>query len=498
MKRFAFAGEPRLAPPPETQLVRRLLPLVLLGATVSGSLAGLLATSQTPALAALLPLVLVPVLVWRSPSGALLALLAGAVTIEQFAYTVGSGSGAATSRLPFFRTVTAGSGVTPMELLLALVIVVWAMKTVQRGEALIHRSPIGTALAAYCVLLIAFTALGVARHGTLRPAMWEIKPFLYVAVFYVLASSLLADRRSVRRALWVFVIGSGLKAVYGLLIFLTVRHMVPRPDAVLGHEESFFFGLFVIATLGMWTFGVGGRLRATATTLLPLVLMADMVNSRRTAWAILFAGVLLMTIISYVRFPARRGPLLRCMSACAVGLVVYLPLYWSRTGATAQPARAVRSVVAPSSSDARDSSSDRYRMAEDANLIVNIRAHRGTGSGFGVPIDYEIAITDLTGVASMLAYVPHDGVYWIWMRMGILGEGVFLLVIAHGVIAGCRLSRTANPEVALFGALVVCALLAYVIMGEKDLGFWWLRLAACIGVLLGTVDAQARTAGVRV
>jgi hypothetical protein len=271
-----------------------------------------------------------------------------------------------------------------------------------------------------------------------------------------------------------------------------VRHATPRPDAVLGHEESCFFGVFVVLAIGLWTFGIRGRLRTVATFLLPIVLMADMVNSRRTAWAILFAGGLLMTVISYVRFPDRRRILKRCLVLVVIGMAVYLPAYWGNTGATAQPARAIRSVVAPSSSDARDSSSDRYRLIEDANLALNIRTHHSTGTGFGVPIKYDIPITDLTGIASMLKYVPHDGIYWIWLRMGLLGQAMFLLLIAEAVLAACRLTVVPDRETALLGALVACGLLAYVVMGQKDLGFYWFRIAVFMGVLLGAVEARSR------
>lgn len=478
--------------PADVRLARRLAPLLVLGAVLCGLLVGLLANGPVPVLALLLPLALVPVLLWRSPRSGVLILLGSAVVVEQFPYMVGSRPGAVTSRIPFFHTVTPGSAVTPMAGLLLLLVGVWLLKSVQVGQQVLPASRVGRMLALLTGLLAAYVIVGLGRHGALKPAMWEIQPFLYVGLVFLLSSALLTTQRAVRTVLWTLVIGSGIKAFYGLQIFLSVRHASPRPDAVLGHEESFFFGLFVILVIGLWTFGVRGPLRNVATALLPVVLMADMVNSRRTAWALLFGCGLLMTAISYVRLPARRPMLLRCMAVVGVGLAIYLPLFWGKTGSTAQPARAVRSVVAPSSSDARDSSSDRYRMLEDANLALNIRSHRSTGTGFGVPIHYDIPMVDLTGIASMLTYVPHDGVYWVWMRMGIVGEGVFLLFIAESVIAACRLTTVRDPETALLGAVVACALLGYMVMGQKDLGFYWFRIAVCMGVLLGAVDARSR------
>jgi len=84
--------------------------------------------------------------------------------------------------------------------------------------------------------------------------------------------------------LWTLVVCVALKAAQGLLIFVQVRHMNPRPESVLGHEESFLFALFAFLVLAMWLWRVEcGRLRATATALLPVVALADLANDRRAA-----------------------------------------------------------------------------------------------------------------------------------------------------------------------------------------------------------------------
>ena len=63
----------------------------------------------------------------------------------------------------------------------------------------------------------------------------------------------------------------------------------------------------------------------------------------------------------------------------------YFPAYWNNTGALAGPARAVKSAVSP---NARDESSDVYRIQENQNLRLNIREGGVLGKGFGLPIDY--------------------------------------------------------------------------------------------------------------
>jgi hypothetical protein len=485
----ANTGIPHRAADTETTVARLLLPAVCGAALLAGVLAGRLAAGAVPVLALLLPLLLLPVLLWHHPSAGILLLVGAAVSIEQFGYQVGPRNGAATASIPFFHAVSAGSGLTPCEVFLALLVVIWLLKTVQRRERLHHPTILGRQIALLCGLTLVYLMVGLYRHGLFKIALWEIRPFFYLALTYLLAASLLTRTETIHAILWIMVIGSAVKAVYGLIIWYSIRNVQPRPEAVLAHEESFFFGLFAILTLGLWVFHVRGRLRVVATALLPVVLLADMANSRRAAWAILAFASIVMLVIAYVRRPDRRKVLRRLALVLLVGSAVYLPAFWNKDGALAQPARAIRSVVAP---DARDEMSNQYRTVEDANLLLNIQAKHSLGKGFGLPIDYIIGMVDLHSSIRAIAYIPHNGVLYVWMRMGMLGELLLWLVIMHGVVAACRLTGHADNETALFAALVACALVSWVIMGEKDMGFTWFRIVFLMGAFLGAVEARAR------
>jgi hypothetical protein len=261
--------------------------------------------------------------------------------------------------------------------------------------------------------------------------------------------------------------------------------VIPRPEAILAHEEGFFFGLFIILTIGLWVFGIRGRLRTWSTALLPFVVIADLGNTRRTAWLIAGVGLVLLFLTAWIRLHDRR-PLLRKLGlvVLAAGLV-YFPLFWNSYGALGQPARAFRSAVAPSG---RDKQSDQYRTLEDANLALNIKRSTPLGLGFGVPIDYAIPIVDLSNLTHLIKFVPHDGLLYVWMRLGILGAVVFWWLIALGLYSGGRLLRLMDRRVALFGAFVICAIAAYLIQGTYDYGLYWFRMAIFIGVLLGATQ----------
>jgi hypothetical protein len=339
-------------------------------------------------------------------------------------------------------------------------------------------------------LVAVYLALGIVRGGDTTKALWEVRPYFYLLVCLVLASTLLTDMRSVRPLLWILVAGATVKAAYGLAVWVSVRGVEPRPEAVLAHEESLVFGAVVMLAAALWLFGVSGKLRVATTLLLPIVLLGVLVNNRRVAWLVLALGMLVLVLVVAVRSPHNRPKIAAAAVLSALGFAIYLPLYWDKGGALAQPARAVRSEVSP---DLRDERSNQYREAEDQNLLNFIASTRSTGLGFGVPLDYE-GLVDLTGTAELLRFVPHNNVLYVWMRTGFVGMVVFILAVASAAGSAARLARSAvSDEVAAFGAIVAAAVMGYAAMGLLDLGFFWFRIAVFMGVLFGAVDALTRS-----
>jgi O-antigen ligase len=335
--------------------------------------------------------------------------------------------------------------------------------------------------------------VGVFRGGNLTMALWEIRPYVYLLLTYLLAAALIRDQRSFRPLLWLLVLGSGAKAIQGLVIFASVAHLDPRPEAVLSHEESFFFGVYVIATLAMWLFRVGGPLRVVATALLPAVVLADMVNSRRLAWLILISGVVVVVLIALVRLKEQRRMTATVVVIGLLGGVVYLGAFWGSDGTLAQPARAIRSAIAP---DDRDKASNEYRDVEDHNLRVYVIQSRGLGMGYGQQLHYQ-GVVDLTEDNPILAYVPHNNVLWVWVRLGLLGVMAVGILLSQSMISAVTLTQSRRREVAMVGAIVAGALVGYVAMGAKDLGFFWFRNAFAMGMLLGAVEGLLRSERLR-
>lgn len=468
-------------------------------AALVGLFAGILAPSLAVGVVALL---LLPLAQWKWPYTGAVVLLAGAVLIEQFPLPRSD----TTDKIPLFRSLQSfgltGVTVNVLELLLVAVLIVWLLR---RGRdkspaPAIPRSSLAAALALLLVAVIIGLVIGLTNGGDLRSALWEIRPWVYLVVTYVLASSVLETRSAWRAVMWTLVIGSGIKALQGTILFLGVVHMKHRPQALLGHEESFFFGLYIALLLGMWLFGLKGRLRVTATALAPFVLLAEVTNDRRAAWAVVFAEVILMLILTYARLPERRRLVRRLSGSMLLVGAVYVPAFWNDVGALGQPARAVRTVIAP---DARDKASDQYRKVENFNLILNIRTSkpfaRGIplGEGFGIKIVDGSPIVNLTNIDSFIAYVPHNGFLYVWLRMGLLGELALWSVVAAGILKACTCLKSEDRETAFLGLFVVCALVAWLVIGYYDMGLFWFRIAVAMGCFLGLVEAHTRVASSR-
>lgn len=466
-----------------------------------GAIAGLAASSPAPMLALAFPLVLIPLVLWWRPVIGLYAVFVCAVAIEQFPYAVDSvdfntGYSVVVARPSLTSTIPAFHGIlpakaSPVEAVLLVVGTFLLLQAVRRRSRFSLDTPVSRLLAGLLGLVVGYFLLGLLTGGSAHWALWELRPFMYLGLGYLLARTLLTDPRSVRPLLWIIVLGSTYKAVDGFLIWWSVRTSPNRPEAVLAHEESFFFGLYIVVTLGMWLFGVKGLLRRVATLCLPMVLLCDMVNSRRTAWFIIFFAVAVLLVVAAVAVPRQRRRIIALGLVAALATTVYLPVFWHREGTLAQPARAVRSVIAP---DARDEASNDYRKSEDFTLTTYIKDSHSLGTGFGKRLVYQ-GVYDLTGNGTkLLAYVPHNGILYIWLRMGIVGMATLCLLLSQVVIRAVRLARSGtDPLARLLGAVTAAMIFGYAAMGAVDMGFSWFRNAIAVGVLVGAMDGLLRS-----
>jgi hypothetical protein len=441
----------------------------------------------------IVPLLLaVPVIIWRRPYCAVLFLLATATVVENFTYKIGTHNGAFTSKIPWWRTFSHGMILFPVEIFLIVLLLIWILKAGLERTFGLPKSPVLTCLKVYWVFLVLAVGIGLSHGAKLKFDLWELRSWIYLTVAFLLAAALLRTKRALDLVLWTMVLGTGFKGIQGTYIFFSyARAMKPRPEAILGHEEAFFFGIFVILTCALWLYDIRGPLRRTATGLLPFVVIADLSNARRTAWLIIAISVITMLVISFRTLPPRRKFITRAFFVLVVASALYLPAYWNHDGSLAQPARAVKSQFQP---DARDQSSNLYRQQENLNLLFNVKSAGVKGTGFGIPIAYSSQISNISDIDPMIAYIPHNGVLWIWLRMSVQGEIAFWCLCAVALVRACRLAMVKDRRLAMLGSLVACSIVSYLIDGYEDMGFAEFRIAVAMGCLLGVMEAATRLA----
>ena len=469
------------------------------GALIFGLLAGELVQSGKSVDVIGLSLVLLPVALWKRPHLAPVFILSAALLIEQVGQSVsptnlnapGAGDLVLTPTIPLTSHIPLFQGLgslhlEPIDLLLVVVAIIYVAKSAEWESRWRPRSQLSRAVFGLVAVVVFGIVVGVSHHGSLRTSLMEARPYIYLGAAYMLTASLIRNRATLRACLWAVVIATAVKALQGVYVFVQVRNWHPRPEAVLGHEEAYSFGIFIMLVAALWLFDVPGRLRKTATCLLPLVIAADLANNRRAAWLVLGGGILALAAVGYRSLPSRRRWLGRAALITLGAFAVYLPAYWNKDGGLAQPARAIHSIISP---DPRDASSDLYRLQEDANLKLNIKQGGVLGKGFGVPIDYALPIANIKTIDPLITYVPHNGVLYILMRMGLLGGIAMWGLLATGIIAGCRLARSVDRELAAVGALLVCTMVAYALEGASDQGFFFYRIALVTGSLLGLAEA---------
>jgi hypothetical protein len=470
--------------------------LAALSAVLAGLVgAGLATSGHTFALVGLAA-ILFPIVMWRNPDASIAMLVLIACLIDSDPLPLPGVTGFMTDETAYFTSLSEGLGVrglllTPLELTLGVILLVWVTRKVAQHDLRLPRSPVAVAFAVFFTIVLIAEARGLAGSADFRTSLRELRPWLYLTATYLVASQLLNRPRALWAVVWAFVLGTGIKGLQGTFL-LAVEFAYSPPPFILSHEEAVFFSLYLAITGALWLYGEDRRLRWVATALLPAVLIADLANGRRTAWLILAGLGIALLAVSWIRLPQRRRLLTIVTVGFLAGCLVYFPVFWRSPSVLGQPARALRSAFAP---DERDRQSTLYRHFENANLMSDIRRTTPFGQGFGIPIDYSsIPFRDLADTVTSLRFTPHNGILYIWMVTGIPGAVAFWCLMGTALVAGCRLARAPDRRLSLYGVFAVCTLIAYPMEGYYDFGLWWFRVAILVGCVLGGLEAATTLA----
>jgi len=483
----AFEGEWRAAGEDLRRARRTSLWLGGLVTVVAAAYAAaLVATEGQALLAAPLVAALVVVAVLARPLIGVYLLFGGAILFEQWDI---AGLAPLTTQTHFFENLTGYSDV-PLRLSLCdlLALLTCASLLLRRAvgaNARLRAGPLGWGVAAYGLAFVLGTIVGVSRGGNwdALATLAEVRGPVYLCLLYFLTANLVRERGQLMLLLWEFVLLVGVKALQAIGNYAEMLNGPERLEAVTAHEDVIFFDAAIALTLVMLALGLRGRLFYVALALQPLIFAAELLTTRRVAFAALAAALAVVALVSSVERP-RATRLVVGVGILAFG--IYAATFWDQSGPLAEPARVLREVVDPYSISERDRQSNLWRDIENANIAYTVRQLPLTGVGVGQEYLFQREPQQGPGSFTYWRLTAHNAVLWTWLKAGPYGAFAFWFLVAQIVVFGVQLYRRLDdPLLRAAASFPVLVTVAQVVFSSFDLGLTFNRTMIVLGTALG-------------
>ncbi|HEV8573171.1 MAG TPA: hypothetical protein VGR43_00545, partial [Dehalococcoidia bacterium] len=311
--------------------------------------------------------------IWHSPKFGVLLLFAGALILEcddsHYPRSVARGALMPVINvhiLPFFRPTHEfvkplhGFFLSPAEICMILIPAICLLQAVYARRFRFERGPFWPLFAILLACWMVGVVNGAATGGDLRLTfLVELRGQSYGIILYLLTYNLLTRRRDLDTLGWMILIGCGIRSIECLLLYFVTFHRdvswYNTGACLLEHHESFLFNGYFFYTLLLFVTGGPKAQKHVALWLLPIVVVANVLNHRRASTAAAVVTLLALLPLLYAVFREKRASLLRMIAAGAVCTTLYVGLLWNSNSVIAQPIQAIRSQFTPS---ARDESSD--------------------------------------------------------------------------------------------------------------------------------------------
>jgi hypothetical protein len=429
-------------------------------------------------------------LIMRWPLIGLYIIAACALTVEINVLTINTP--VFTDRLPVFSwpPSLAGQPERPIGYLFILAGLIFVCRRFIEHEQLLEVKPIKPFM--FYMLSVALgILLGLATGGDIKMIMVELRPFWYFFLSYILASNLITHKRHLYAFFWIVIIAAGLKSLQGVYIaWFVPRTDILDPGAIMSHEESFFFVsliLFLILLFAHYRY----RPQFYATlAVLPFDLIALVANERRTDYIALILGIIITLSIIFVVKPQIRKKLVISVLIITLLSTCYVVLFSRSNSPIAAPANAIMTVFQPNAGNEGEDSSNMYRVVENYDLVYTIKQNVIFGLGFGKPFYEPIPLTtiypQIPEVNSTYNYIPHNTIYWVWMRLGLIGFFAFWYLIGSVICQGCLIVRQLQDHyLQLIGIYIIGIIPMEIVVAFGDYQLFTFRNVIYVGLLIG-------------
>jgi len=355
------------------------------------------------------------------PTIGVFALLAAVLLLEQF--QIFGLDDIVTMKVPIYLNLNSLTGIGPLvmnqiEVLFAVVVMSWCVRAAVSRRTSIRPIPHFWVAMAFLGVLVFYTMYGLARNGDLKAALWEIRALYYLCISYFLATQLVLSRRQIRLCVWIIIVMVTVKGVQGCWRFFVTLGGNLTVAAITGHEDALFITTAFILCAAFMLHGYFKREFWVLMIGMPPMLITFFLTQRRITY-----GTLAMSCgIVFLLLPWDRKKVAIKLSLPFIPiLMLYSAAFWNSQSTLGVPVQQVKSIFETGKGE---DSSNTYRRIENFNLQETIRQYpQGTGFGKKYLVLISLPFVDFP----LWDYIPHNCIYWVWVKTGFPGFVVFWL-----------------------------------------------------------------------
>ena len=326
-------------------------------------------------------------------------------------------------------------------------------------------------------------AHGLSTGGDIKIIVNEVRSFWYLFLGYLLAYNLIRSKRHLRYFFWIFIICAGIKALEGVYIYAIVIHGdLSVYHAIMSHEESYFW-ISVLLLIVLFSLYYKYRPQMyTALALIPFLLISLVANNRRADFVALLVGLLVAWVLIFVIKSGARKGLIVVLISTSLLVGAYVAAFSHGQGGFSEPARAIVSVFHP---DPTVAASNLYRDIENYDLKYTVKLNP-LGLGFGKPFLEPILLPDISKDDPVYNLIPHNTIFWVWMRLGPIGYLALWYLFGAIIVRGCLYARQLKDKyLKLIAIYIVCMFIMEIMVAYADYQLSFYRNVIYVSMLAG-------------
>lgn len=372
---------------------------------------------------------------------------------------------------------------SPLEVYFVVIFISWLGRSAMQRKIKLYLSPLFWPTIIFSGVVAFSLVFGLARGGNLNIALFESRPIFYLPMAMILTSNLLKERAHFSNLMWFIMAALFIESIIGVyFIFAVLKGSLASVDRIAAHSAAIHFNTYFIYLASVWLFRASWIKRLVLPLMIPTFLITYIAMQRRAGFLTLGIAIL---IIAIILFKENRKLFFAIVPIAGVAAVVYLAVFWNSSGGLGMPAQAVKSVIASDQANAKDRSSDLYRLIENYNALVNIRLSPLLGSGFGQKILFVISLPKID--FGYWEYIIHNSVAWVWIKTGFFGFYSMLFLIGASIMLGMQaVIKLLDPNLKAIVFTATVYIMMHFTYAYVDMS-WDVESMVYLGAMIGVI-----------